>query len=1528
MRKLQWGTLLIGLVAVVACDDGPKESEPRFRLTSEGDGESAQDILLPLRPGYIAIEPMFERDVLTGPLEPSFAMVTRTTNVEGGNGVVLTVGPTEKMHQVRFDYVLDETSDGVVVRSAGGQVFDPPWLLIPRSPRDGMTWEIDDGEGHLLGSGSISRAEPTEYPRTREGEMPAIAEVVTPWIVSFDVARGEPGSPEALSLGFYAIEDWEKPIRRDASGSPASPQFHYRAWNPLMPNGRALTWTLIEGEGFVALSSLVPANTIETRVEPAQILAPVGDLARVHNNFNVGNVSVTRNNPNNTELDELGFWGTQIAFVEPENFFVTTEIAQTCFGLPDGASIDPSTTWTSDGIVGDCTDATHFEIDQTGASAKAASAPTWFGYTHFERLFPVPNPLAPDAPAKFGDPLVGAFTGLYQAADGTARGLAHSVNTPQITHDARLLANDEREPFTDRDFPAESNIYRYIREIDEIASKVANPVLGEVLRTIALRAEGTEPPNRGIPTIVDSYPVLGHAILERDLPEGARASAYLPDFQVDAWLPDALTVSYEGAGRRAVYVAEAYGSIRELDIQNGELRWRSLGRPAVPDRHVVVGAYRRGDFLVVFTQKDASYEGNFEGVPSYTLSGVHAWHMAVQQGEWEALPTHLYPGVDKLASDMGWSLDRAVCAPDGVTIERETIAFEGRRTRAIETSEQCSLVLRDEFNTDIASLLERPAAALTREIATLTFTRSDLGDVRVRGREGFVPIGGRHVVPRSDWELLRRDELFTLPGTHYESLAAPFPTNDAFPGNPGVIEDNSDQGTWVLRYESLQSCPQVGEEPTPCFEIQFADVSGETFSFTVPANYQKIDPDDEPLPGTFPFEPSGLVYPADDHGIFVMPRYWVSDSGVQDIGELCAVPTPYGNFDIHSFATTSPQGRRPPFVTQKNGTCADAAGNIAPRIGFNYNIFSRAPIAPMNYEVLPYLRDVRIGVHRSLAIDELDAALLETFGGPLSTQQKLIGLPVVTDIDYVRRRALVLHPHEQGSPWLLYETDALLRPVALIAAGVVPYIERGESDPAYLATTVRPLDLPFLPHRLIRSREHSCDPDTERLASNGTCECAYEHERIDGNCVPIFGGSYFPAPSCAAIARVRGAAPEWAYIDPDGTTGFDDPMQTSSTTLMRCREDGLTELAPEPVTALAPAGYDTAVVGAFELQFEVTSSAPGVWIGLFEAPLLGGGLGSYERVEWAENPIAALAGDQLDRLDVPQKLLFRIRSEERDLGTVVPGTYRFARDAANILRVYRDGVELASGEFDVSPLYISTFGIVGVQELLFATRGALCLPQERDYGAGLCELMSQSCEERGHECGIGDDGAFGRIECGECSPGFSCEFARCVCRPDDFEPNDGLGYWQAWKLGVDEATGTWSRTQPGLTLDSVADVDKIEVQGGDRAYMNANEFIVTLEGAPGVSYRLEAGLPTGCATSCAAGTATSMEPYIPPTRPPGCVAQGTGTLNVRFRVQCDLATVDAERGPYIVHVSSSDPDRDECVPYDLSTEIVAAASFP
>jgi hypothetical protein len=1520
-RGSRTGWAIGALLAIAACK---REARPRYEITDEGSGDPAADSLIPLRPGYLAMAPDVEGD-------PAFAMVTRTTQVDGGDGVVLQMGLAGE-NLPNWDVVLDETKDGVVARVAGGQILDPPWLILPSEPRDGMTWQVVDKDKNVLANGSVTRGEPIAWPITQDPLAPPITDEVRPWILTFDVAHAAEGTAEQISGGHLTIEEWEAPIRRPASRAPVAPQPHFRDFNPLSAGGGALEWALVEGEGFVAETALIPSETIATPVLDRQPIEEIsaefvdasGDFT-YFSEFDTShpwNVTVNRADPR-APADvgsQVHIWApTLVAFGE-QNSQLGWDVRHECRGLdvPTGAwdLLEHSAQW----FQYRCLDATHFEVGADGV----ASAPTWLGYTPFEAqdLF-----FRPGEAIGIRLDLIGAFHGVYLAQDGSVRGVARELQRTQITHVAELIPNDQRdERTTDEDFPAVGNTFQFNRVIDDYADPVGEPVLGDVLRTIALRPEGPD----GVPLIVDSWPFLGHAEL-KPAPEGSPAAAYLPDFAVDALIADPITVVYEGDGRRQVTVALSHGGVHELDVDAGALRWRSLGRPELPDRTVVVGAWREGDEVALVTREGIVATGLYEGIPAFTDARLRFFRMPVQEGEWEPIPSHLFPGVDDLPRRpygsgpevAGTGVDRVVCAPDGVDLDVDSVAFDGWETIAVPTDDRCALALRSGFSRDPASI-----DATSEEPATLRFHRADLGDVVVRGRGSLTPIGGRHLVPRDRWETLANPGLPVAPGLHYESLAAPHPTNDVFPGSPGLLDDPSGDGTWAISFGTLADCADFLEPMEPCFELRYVPEDGGVVqSYEVATSFAEIDPDDPMAPWQ---HSRASYFPAADVGLYVSDlQYeenrgfavtWLGPDGAVDVGPVCAAE-----------GATSPDGPRPPFLLGGEPpwgpvvSCATAEGLPAQGAGFNDQLTNLALPPPGDVTVGFGSRDPwRGGLHRLVALDPDAAAFLERHGGPEQDDVAVRG-----GDDWERRRKLFLRAGETATPWLLYETDAFQRPGLLLAAGVGPPLPDGADLDAF--------ELPFLPHDRAIPAAPDCDPETEVALPSGDCTCAFEHEDVNGVCTPIFGGSFAPAPSCAAIEEARGVAPEFAFIDVDGPFEPDEIQNGFGPHRMRCRDDGLTELAPDPLNGVAPALFDTPLVGAFELTWTVVDPASEAWVALYEAPIVG-----LTRSPWASRPIAALEGDRPTEVQLAQRHRLRVRSEVVDFGEMLPGAYRWTRDEAGMLRFFRDDVLMASLPLDVSPLYLglsrSSAG-QGPSGLNVAFAGPLCTPDGRTYtGVDGCVLEPQTCDDRGHECGNGDDGAFGRIECGEPDPGVECEFARNRCIPDTFEPNDGPGYPLSGQIGRGVANGEWTAVLPDLTVHDPADVDAYLFQGGDRARNRAAEFVVTVEGVPGVTYTLTAGVAVNttmgfsagdCPTSCVLGTATTMDPHVGPTyRPPGCVVEGEGPLTARIRMMCPFSVTDADWGDYLVTVTSDDPDRNECVPYDLTATLDVATTFP
>jgi hypothetical protein len=306
-------------------------------------------------------------------------------------------------------------------------------------------------------------------------------------------------------------------------------------------------------------------------------------------------------------------------------------------------------------------------------------------------------------------------------------------------------------------------------------------------------------------------------------------------------------------------------------------------------------------------------------------------------------------------------------------------------------------------------------------------------------------------------------------------------------------------------------------------------------------------------------------------------------------------------------------------------------------------------------------------------------------------------------------------------------------------------------------------------------------------------------------------------------------------------------------------------------------------------------------------------------------PEVELLGEPRDRRDLPQRLTLRVRSTVTDLGPMVEGAYRIERTGGS-LRILRDGAVIAEADYDVSPLFVSAAGTAfgNFVPAIVAFAGHDCLPDGADFAGEGCVAAPQTCELRAHECGVGDDGALGMIDCGACDPGLTCAYNRCECTPDAWErPGDPVdAYPRLGSVGADGAA--WTVTFPALTLDHPADHDSYELYVGDAGYQIANELEVRLTSAAANGFRVRAGIGTGCSWSCVGSTETTL-PWGGGTIV-GCEAEGAGEVTVRFQMGCDPFTIDAERGAYYVQVEPTDPPVDTCATYDLV--VTSRAALP
>lgn len=1454
------------LLSLAACPKAHHETPPAYAILTEGSGEVVPaDELLPLRVGWAATGVEIAEEPV------SFAMISRSARSETGDGVVLTAGPVGP--EPRFSWILDDTDDGVVARSAQGQVLDPPWLILPTDARDGTTWEIYDADGLVLATGALAAA-------------------ADAWTLTIELAP-PPVSADDLGTG-VTLTPRSGPMWRAATGTPAAglqPFFVY--WNPLSPEGGPLRWRLIPGRGLAADTALVPGVALQTLVEPAVPMTEVGPIEGADwvNPWVIGAVV---DDPAGLDRTSLAISGVEAGFAGEQNSQVVWGAALHCLWLPGG---------TYDNGLRSCAQPTHFDVSPLRAAATAdggrTTAPTVLGYSHFERLYQSPKLVLGgegDDPFGFDDPiwqpLYGAFLGFYRGQDGVVRGLVHKTDEPAISHLAAVVPDDDRDDVAagpyghpiDRDFPAVP--YYSYEHIDAAASRVARPAFGDVVRTIALAPEGPD----GVPTLADAPPALGYGRFVADMPEGSVAAGYFPDYEVAGWIVDPISVTGLPDGSRRAVVVEAYGSVRELALVQDRLMWRSLGRPSVPAGQIAVGAVLLDGQVELVTQEGATRGAGAGGLQGVTDAVVRRWRFPARPGPWEFVPSHLFPGVDADGED------RVVCAPEGQQLGEVDFAAGG--AVVLPTDERCALVLRPP-----RAELDLTGPAAPAEAPELRWERQDLGLVTVYGRGSLVALGGRHRVPAEDWEALRRAELPVLAGRHYDSLANP--DRFAFPGWPAVLPERSG-GHWVVEQTDVEGCPDpvelLGDAPEACLTVRFAAPDGAVQSWEVPAWGGTPALDLQPFgQETVEISWEGRVLPASDEGLYVWPGAWVSPTGGPQtfIGDACA-----GGED----AASSPAGPRPTFfynareaVDQRSRQCLDARGHAPSRGASTF-------VDPGGEGLVHQLyTDTWLGVLRLHRLPADATRALEARVGPLAGWNTGAGYPPIVSWRPHTRELFVGAQDDTGLAWVLFSTNAEGRAVERIAAGVAPPLPP-ETDLSLL----QPLDLPFLPHPALRAPVQGCDPESE-AATDAGCACAPGYARDGAGCTPVLGGAYLPAPSCAAIAAREGAAPPFVVIDSDGGARGAEPWRSDFARWARCTEDGFTELIDDPIGGTPAVGPDLMVAGDFRVDLPgsptfalSTQRRPGpdellhAW-GLTPADLV---------------PEVELLGEPRERRDLPQRLTLRVRSTVTDLGPMVDGAYRIERtDGA--LRVLRDGVTIAEAEYDVSPLFVEAWGTAygNLVPATVAFAGHDCLPAGADFAGEGCVAAPQSCEARAHECGLGDDGALGMIDCGACDAGLTCAYNRCECTPDAWErPGDPVdAYPRLGSVGLDGAP--WTVTFPALTLDHPADHDSYELWVGDAGYQLPNELEVRLVSDSPYGFRVRAGIGTGCSWSCVGATPTTL-PWGGGTIV-GCEAEGVGEAVVRFQLGCDPFTLDAERGAYYVQVEATEPAVRTCATYDL-----------
>ncbi|MCC6624822.1 MAG: hypothetical protein IT385_26470 [Deltaproteobacteria bacterium] len=1467
--------VILTLVCVAACG-GDDDTAASFVVTDRGTGEPVATSFAWLRPGYFAVRPAL------GEVEPAgSAAVMRTVTTPGGTGVVLTAAGHE-LSLLRWAWVLEETKAGLVAHRSGDRLLDPPWLVVPASPRDGMRWDIRDGGGHVVAQGAIA-VRPEVHPTL--GTIDVLD-------VTIDVDRTRAPGQGDLVWTEGNTPAWRMLVNRPADSHPCKKVGSILGallpTNPLAHDGGALRWRLTATRGLWADAALVPTATgplpAPARATPTR-LSPRALEAGVHPAGNAWNVTRVEGDPRfeaPARVDLSGFeWGSGndgSTPCQPGEGYSRRDRQSRC------ALIDAAGALTPEGGAGfreGCGDATHFETTDDGVPARV---PTVAGFALEDRVHPYAIPWADTADRGW---LHGAFLGLFRGADGEVRGLSAArlpgpdgaygptvpVDDGTITHEAPVATRPEHmERGLDPDYPAVGHVYATIgnfdpeaHELDQTGTRIAAPPISHIRRVAVTRPEVEGEP---LPFVVDAFPWLGAGHLARGLVPGARASGHVDDGAIAAYFPEPLTIVRHADGRRTVFAVELEGAVRELDVGPGGLRWRSLGRPAIPDAHVPVGAWREGDRLVVLTQRGAS---TFYDATYVRASGAALWDMPVSEGAWEPLPGHLFPGVDLDGEG------RVVCAPPGATLDATSVSLvedwsSDLTTKKLDVSSRCVIALADTGTRDIAALV-RDGGPITRPPLGVRFEHPAVGPVVAVGPARLVELGGRLRVPAATWDALAEGPLVGAATGDYASLATPLPRalRDAF-GYDAEVHPEASGGHWVVP-RKLTCGPDLEGDEGVCATAYHLPATGAARAVPIPT----VAPAGW-LGAGLPWPLTAV--PAWDRGLYLAPNLYLAPDGavvvgafggaVREIGTLAGVTAPEGprpppGLDDRMFVDHGPPAPAPPGVALDGFVIVVGEGEFGPLTA--------------TFGLDPWR-----GVTRPLVVPPDAVQLFERFGGPLDDALAALEITLAPGrATFVRRAA------NTTVAFATYQTDAFGRAVELLAAGVSTG-GLGAPDP-----------------RAVPAPSCGCDPDTE-LCQAGQCACAPEHARVGEACVPLLGGSYLPAPSCAAIQARYGATPATAYVDPDGTypsgiTRASSTLPSHGTIRATCAADGLTEQRPRD-----PQVGDLDDLRTLHGAFRISPPST----------------------------LRDLAGDtlvdvRLENRDTPQQRLFvRVRSEELDLGLVPPtfdlmdlAAYAMTRDAGGRLCVLRDGFELACRELPDSPL---VFGAPFVPTAV-ATAGVLCPPDGHDYGAGLCACAPLSCEAAAHACAEASDGCFDTHACGACDPGLVCEHARCLCVPDPDERDPTTDADDAYylKLGLDGEA--MARTASGFTLDDPEDVDWFQLPSADAAFMTPNELYIRIRSEAAAPITLTVGT-AGCATACAAGATEVQAPWPSGATSVGCRASGVGEVTVVFRVACDPNTLDAERGLYYARVEAA-PDRVEaCLTYTIEAETRAAPTFP
>lgn len=173
-------------------------------------------------------------------------------------------------------------------------------------------------------------------------------------------------------------------------------------------------------------------------------------------------------------------------------------------------------------------------------------------------------------------------------------------------------------------------------------------------------------------------------------------------------LPGRLTTAAE-PGRQRTWATQLDGEVWRMVLDEEGARWEGLARVVVPAGHRIVGAFERGDDLVVVTH--AGFAGFYE--PSEFaastdiepgVGSVHLWKAALPDSAPVALEDLLGGVWGRLSGR-----DATVCAPEGTAAPLEGWTLDGEAPAAVvraDPASSCVLLVRS-FDGERPELLGR-----------------------------------------------------------------------------------------------------------------------------------------------------------------------------------------------------------------------------------------------------------------------------------------------------------------------------------------------------------------------------------------------------------------------------------------------------------------------------------------------------------------------------------------------------------------------------------------------------------------------------------------------------------------------------------------------------------------------------------------------------------------------------------------------------------------------------------------------------